>query len=798
MNIASKIKYILILLTIFFLPLAFNPNIGDTFSFFKGVFLITMTSLILLAWGAECFISKKLIIKFNWVNTIILLLLLTSVISVISNTSLVSGLFGQGNLTGLTTSLFGASGYLGTGSIIICTLIVFYFAVSTTVDSNEKINGIIRTLGLSGAVVVIISLIRYILPGLSFNNNFDLIIKGYNFINPSYPTLYPSQNFSPIGEYYLMPLFLLVSTLMYLKLIELKKSEKKQIFVLLDYLVLFVLISGFIITTWGNAYSFVFYLIGAVSFAVSLLTSKKSILKSRTNNLTGLEGGLVGAISVVFSAGIIIIKNIQQVTSPLISIDSSWSTAFSSLGGSLKNGFFGVGPENFGVSYLLYRPTASTNTNIVFESINHAGNYILEILTNYGLIGLFIFCFIFTKIFIHVLKNKDTEDKYFTTFALVLFVIGVSMFFVPFNTTILFVLIIVFVLLSSISNTELGNSRNLVIALKGSSNRFRVSSSGGVESNVSHYLFLTFTILVSAFALFVVANLYISQNFFSNSYKLNVNINNNASLDSSINETLKAVDHFAYSDQYYNRIALFSVQKLYNYSNTIVERQKKEQAADPSAKSQLTAEEQANVQQILQVVNTYIQKSIDTNPLNYGNYFISAKVWIELAKNSSGQIKDGYLQKAEKDLGLALSLNPQNASLISLAADLYIMKNQSDSALKSLVDASVRIPDVNNKDLSEAAANAVRIYASGLYYNASLIYLDLKLYDQSIAVLTGYQEKFTKADTDIYNQVTEKITQVKDLKAKDPEANKQTTNTTTTVPTPTVTVVPTISPTPKK
>ena len=751
MELVQKLRFYIALATIFLIPLLFNPFSNDIFNTIKGVLLIFFTAVMLLLWGIDSIIKKRFELRMTWINKIILIIFGIATITIIGNTTWVNSLLGQSGSTGINNSLFGLNATLGTGYITLVTMCVLYFVISMTINTKERIIIATRVLSITGVIVMKLSLIRYLFPNLAFHNGFDIILKGYNLINPAFPTTYPSQNFATIGEYYLMPVFLLICLLFTFGNVLNHKHAKSNFYYYFDILLLAILSFGFIITTWNNVYSYVFYGIGAIAILALFIKDRTSL--SVYKNTPKRDS--LGIISVIlgFMIGILIlmIGNINQVTSPLAPIDASWVTTFSTMGSSFKNGALGIGPENFGTVFSQSRPLSLNATSLLFEDLPHAGNFVMEIMTCFGILGFCAFLYIAFIFLMFFLKNK-TGDPYIFTFMIVLLSTFVSLFFVPLNLTLLFTLFVLSGLFSSIISLKTNSVQTFIL-----------STSNKNKNGIAHIIFGSASVIIFLISSVFAFNLFSSNVSFSQSIQQITDPTNDANLNNALIYNANAIQSFSYADNYYNRYASLVFQKYTNLTTAInkriIESNKNKPADAQNIQPQLTTQEQSDVQSFLDVLVANVEKSIQVNPVNYQNYYLGARIYFELSKNFQGQ----SLEKVKDYINKAISLDPQNPVPYILASDISLIKNDITSAQNYLMTSLNKYPSID------------------AFSRLAQIYQQTKQYDAALNVLKTAQ-LYQNKDSDIYKQLDQAIAQIADQKKNDP---------TLATPTPTVTPLPT-------
>jgi len=796
MVILLRIKFYLILLTVFLVPLAFNPYAGDVFSLTKGAVIIFMSAILLFLWAVESILAKKVSIKISWLNILVLVLFASSTLTIIANTPFIAGLLGPTTLTGINNALYGTYANLGNSYFVVSALCILFFVISSSISTEKQFHWILRSLGFSGVLVVLLSVFRYFVGFTSFGNSFDMILQGYNYLNLFYPGLYPSQNFSPIGQYYLMPIFLLITSLLS-SIIVFKTNYKNIALQIFDYAVLFILVFGFVITTWKNSFSILFYVMGALSLLVIFFYRKDHEESKRLKHNANQILSIIVLSGVILGAGFLAFRNVNPTTSPLIRIDSTWSVAFSTLGESVKSGFFGAGQENFGTSYLRYRPASdvSNSPSILFETLNAGGNYVLEILNNFGIIGMVAFMFIAYKFFIFFFKRADKDTIEMQIFILVFFSLLITMLVLPLNPTLLFIVFLLFSLLSYLSDPESSSHKDLFITLKnagGASNSVlfaaKLELKRHSDRNIAPFIFAGTAFLLLLLSIFFTSNLYRSQQIYSEQISQG-SLSTNEYLTKLINNTDRAINTFGYADDYYNRGGYLYYQKFYSFYAAFAQKVQDAQEKDKNAKVTPTKDETDTVSKLLNNTGIYIKGAIAVNPVNYENYLYRARINIDLLRSNTAQDVVSTQKSAESDLTTSAILNPQNASIFSLFGDLYFLEGDTTRAISAYNEATKRIPSLNSGDLSETAKDNLRQFSYDVYFKASRIYSRiLKDYDSATSVLNLYKSAYGKAGNDIDKSITNELTSIDGLRKTDPAP-------TTTTLSPTATPTPTVTPT---
>lgn len=728
---------------IFLLPLVFTPNFGGMFNLIKGIVLMIGVMVLLILWVIDVYKAKEFKIKINWVNSIILLIWLSLFLSLIANIPFISSLIGGGQFTGFMNSLIGKDGTFGLSFLTITLLTIFYFNFTAIVNSQKEINWILRMFCFSAVLVSLFSILKYLFPTLTVETNsfLSVVLHGYNFTSLSFPSLYPSQNFSTLGEYYVLPLFLIISLVFHLHLINFKNKTYSKINIF-NYSLLFILIFSFVITTWGNAFSVVFFILAILSIGLVLVkkNSLEEFAKLVWKNLT-----VVVIVAIISASVLIKVQNIETVTSPLLPFDISWSAAFSNygLGNSIKNGLFGVGAENFSVPLLQSRPASINGTSLAFENINHSGNFVLDTLNQIGIIGFLIHLFIVIKILFFIRKSIRQEYSIIFPIIIIFIVVLVSMFLIPFNLSILFILFIVLAIFS----VEQKGEKSLVLNLE--KRRFRLTSSDKSTKNLFPLIFISFVAIWTIFSLVYLFFL-ISQHLANYNSLTSVTITSE-NIDKAIAYSETSTSGIPIS-KFNARLGDLNVQKLAMTLNGISTRL--------TQSTPLTQVQKDTIDSLSSKALENYTKAIQIEPLNYENYYSLSKFYILLATRTSDKTaRDDYLVQSYSSMANAISLNPQNPYLYTQLGDLYSLQGDSVNALSNYNEAIKRTP-----------LYALNYFPDliGPFAKYSNIEYQIKEYDSAIQTLQTLQ-KYIDPENNVYKLIFEQIQKIESDKNNIPK-----------------------------
>ena len=783
----SKIKLYLILFAIFIVPIAFNPYFGDIFTTMKAVLIVFISALVFLLWSVECVYQRKFFYRSSWINQVIFFIVGICLVTTVANLPFVSSWLGQGDKTAINSIVFGANGGLGLGLITICAMALFFFSITSTLNSEEKIHVAIRTFTLSAGVVAVLTFLQAFFPGLNISNNFSIVFKGYDVTNlyrSSIP-LYPTQSFSPVGEYYVLPLFFIISALLQLFLSRTSLIKRNLVYVL-DLILLTILILGFLVTTWVTVFNIFFYIIGAFAIVAALFNLNKSHLPQKKRNIWMQTVAVSFVWALILGFCLIKFVNFQQTTSPSAPLNSSWTIAFSTLSSSVKNGIFGIGPENFSVAYLQFKDTAINTTPLAFETLNKSGNYILETLTNFGLVGFIVLGLLIYKLITYYFKNREDLDQLQHILFLVLGVIAIATVFISFNITIIFLLFVIFALLATSTSSD-KDIKNVVFALRGSAAPFAdklpLSKS---DKNFSQTIFFGFAVVLFLAVGYLSWSLVTSNLAFVQTY-LQGDLSQEANLNKALDKSFSATSAYSFADNFYARNADLLLQKLAIFNQSISDKYKN----NVDAKN-LTSDEQNFYLALISQIDQNVNKAIEINPLNFENYLLSARANVQFAllSNKSADL----INKSLSASILANRLNPTNPSADVLAYTALYVRNDSaqkdlDAAAQFLTQAIKIYPSLSEENLKKLSPDSVREYVRGyvqVYVTLSQLFRQQKKYPEAIAVITEAQSRFFTSDSDDYKKLTDFITTLNTEKKQ-----YDATVPATSIPTVTPTVTPT-------
>lgn len=214
-NYLNRIIFLLILVTIFALPLFFLPITSEIFDFNKNILLIFSTLMLMILWAIKMVIQGEVQIKFSTIDLPIILITIAFIASnlVIPSQNKMETFINAGS----------------TGTIVALSL--FYLIVLNNVK-KEQIKLILYALITSGFVLSAFSLLQFV------------------GIPNSLPALMKEKSFSPVGGLVsLLSILIPIGTIAITYFFNKIKSESKKLPFLLGFSSL-VLLANIILTVY--------------------------------------------------------------------------------------------------------------------------------------------------------------------------------------------------------------------------------------------------------------------------------------------------------------------------------------------------------------------------------------------------------------------------------------------------------------------------------------------------------------------------------------------------------------------
>ncbi len=740
----QTVQRILYLLALVIVPISVLPFPWDLTEFSMTLSLALFTLPILLLELAKVFVNGTLAYPKNRIDGAILLLFIVLIISTIFSKSPI-------------TSMLGFDSRLGGGLIGLITVLAFtYTARNFVKDFDGVIHSILYLLiGVTiGAVISILSF--WGMNILEFIPSFkELFTTGLPFYSSARVSL----------------MIFGVATLLSSGLIfySLKKYNLGTlitgILMFLTNLLAFMLFS----IVQGNDQAFLFIAIFA-SFLVIPFIRRRPLNKSFV--------GVIGITFLIVFGGIMILKipqfkelvirdSSKLITQVTISPEVGWKVATNAVSESFWNGLVGYGVDTFSIAYNLYRPL--TDEILVLNNTNFTSpnNHILNMFISMGILGVLAWAYLFFITISHVISDTrkrsfiDTEDFILLLLNLItiyLLVSSVFIYFTIFTYLLLFLSISLAVVIRHMKKEE--SKEIYVLNLRLFTRQTGETLSFDTNSTIA-LLFISLPLLwlysLSLNHLSAGFNVLEAERITSEGRKLNEKgkLGEEDRVKMLVNATNlygKAIEKVPINDMYHRRASLIITQYVEilvsKYNKSDIDGEKNTLYDDITAYADVAVEE--------------AKLATDRAPQIYANWGARANVYSKIV----GIGFRTYSKSALSAMQQAASLNPLNYELYYNAAQLYVVNNDNDSAIRTLVQVFTINPE--------------HIPSNILAGELSLNDKDYRQADRYFDKAKSIMDKYGDIDSELYKYVVKRLTEIGPLlpetETKTEEEDDNTTN----------------------
>lgn len=341
----------------------------------------------------------------------------------------------------------------------------------------------------------------------------------------------------------------------------------------------------------------------------------------------------IGTILIAVGLALSLVGLFRQGLPILLPLDVSWSVAVDGLR-NIKTAVFGFGPGNFINAFTQSKPLILNDGNIWNIRFSQSGSFLLQILTELGLIGFIAYLLIIFKV---VKSGKQHFSKGVFISLVILFL---SQLLLPAS---ILTIAAVFILLGLFTNVTQSKE---------------VSEAG---------IILPRTFFVGSIVVLIISYWFSYRYFQSEVYfkKSIVSANNNQAID-TYNYQIKAIDLNPYSDR--NRIA-------YSQTNLAL-------ANSLSQKKDLSDQDRTDISSLIQQSIREAKIATSLNPQKASNWENLALIYRNLVNAAQGA--DEWATSAYNQ---AIRLDPLNPGLrVDLGGLFYSLKNY-DGAIQQFTIA---------------------------------------------------------------------------------------------------------------
>lgn len=735
-NLEKLIFYAsLMVLPISILPLPWDItefSMGLSLMFFAG--LLLTIELVKLVWKGRILVPKGL------VDTGLLALLG----SIFLSTALSSS---------LPTSLFGFDFRLGSGFILTLLLFVYIYAARSFLFKPEEVLNGSRFLIIGTFGTAIFSIFSF------FGMNILSFLSSFSTLFTTGLPIYSSSRVSSViwGVSLLISIyfaaksfnrkklpyafFAIVSSVVHLAAVMLfTLAQGWQIFALIT-----VSVVGFCLyvafkhqTKEAKSFSLLLYIFAGITslvFFLSLIPPVRSFIGGTSQSL------------------------ITQLT---ISSDTSLKIVTQALSEDLLRSVVGVGHDTFSIAYNQYRPLNDQTTIINSTNFTNANNQLFNILTNRGLLGLGIWIvlgyFLFRYVWSNFISNKlgKEEDTMMLMYDVLAVMLYVSSFFIYHTFLLTFLLVYVISMSVSIRNMIFKDKLEVYVFNWG----LFTHSSG--NANLRNMAMGVTVMFVTVGILFNIYSIRLGISAYNTIQAEKITTQGRENLQ-TLGEADKAKLLVDAANRYSTAIRYNSGNDILHRRASLIISQYLESLASQYNKTDNENEKKGLFDQIATYVEISVEeakKATELAPKVYANWGARSSVYSKLV----GLGLTSYTKSALTALQTSATLNPLNYEIYYNAAQLYILNNESDSAIRTLNQLFSINPD--------------HIPSLILAGEVSMKDKDFTQAQRYFGDAKKVMEETSATSNDVYDYVSKKLKELETQSPKEvittPSANKET------------------------
>jgi len=667
------------------MPIFFLPITTEFFEFNKQVLLILGTITLLVTWAIKILFGKQMEITRSSLDTAVIGFLGVAVISTMFSIDKMSSIYGSMG-RGFPSLL----GYI--------TLALFYYLVSSGINSVKAMKNILMVLVGSITFNSFVSILSY----------FGVYLGGASFLQ--------IPNFTLTGSITVSVLIAAIATIISLSLLGYAKEPKVKALLIAGALLNIVLVSLVNLTS-----GWVVLLVGAASLV--------GILKAEFIKTYKLEL-LTAAVFTIVMFGF---RNLPQTRGAIananypyeivLPVKASWAVTTSIL---RDYPLLATGPSTFYLNFTRYRPLNLNNTELWNIRFDKPFNELLNVTAELGLIGLLVFIFLLSKVAkLVAISVKAKDENHIIKVLGVAVLTASSLLFVTYTTTLtsfIIVLLVAILVRSFHLDESLSHaSRVAVISLTKATKSTMVTGltvEAATKNSVLKYVIVVPCLVFSLYMAYVTSRNYLAE-FFTRSA---IYAAQNNEWDKVYKAQENAIKASPRRDTLYTRHA----QTILALANSV------------AAKENLNEEDKVLIQNLIaQSINVSKVASENINPLNVRNWETRALVYKNISKAAQNA-----LDWSIASYNIAIQLDPTNPMLRLDIGGMYYAKEDYLSAASQFRQAISLKPDY---------ANA--------YYNFGQSLLKLGDYANAKAALDTAKSLVPEGSSD-YSKVAGEISEI--------------------------------------
>lgn len=662
LEIVENIERVLFYTSLLFLPLSILPLPWDLTEYSMGFTLLLFACVILTIEMVKLVWKGRLLVPKTFVDTGLLLFLSSIILSTVFSISPV-------------TSLWGFDFRLGSGLILTLITFVYLYSVRSFLFNSEEVGNGLKFLIVGTFLTALFSIISFFgMNILAFSQTFDTLFTA------GLPA-YSSSRISAV----IWSISFLISV--YFSAVSFNgKKLPYAVFYIISGAVHLLAISLFTLAQGWE----IFALIGIVLLIFAVIVGIKGNLKlSKSLNLilyvfttlTILIFVLTRIPAIRNGVGSIPQSLITQIT---VSNDTSLKIVTQSLSQKVSRSIVGMGNDTFSIAYNQFKPLADETLIINSTNFTNANNQIFNILSNRGLLGFGAFIFLGYLLFKYVYSNfkanrfsSEDELMFFLLDLLTIFLF-ITNFFI--YQTFFLTFLLVYLVSSSVSIRNIIFKDKLEVYVFNWGIFTHTSGNVGMR-NMAMGVSVVF-VLIGCVAFVYTSRLGMSAHYALQAEKLTAQ-GREKTEEKKLGEEEK-------SRILVDSINLYSKAINLNNGNDVLHRRAAiilSQYLESLASSYNKTDDEASKKKLFDQIATYVEISVeeskratDIAPRVYANWGVRGSVYSKLV----GLGLNSYTKSALTALQTAATLNPLNYEIYYNAAQLYILNNESDNALRTL------------------------------------------------------------------------------------------------------------------
>ena len=652
----------------------------------------------------------------------------------------------------VTTSIWGYDHRLGSGFLVISTVVLIGYLMRAVVKSHEDISFFIRSLvwGLSlSALMSLIGSVGTDLYGSIFG--IDLLVS------ESIPLVGPTDiaiRLWGLG-------FVLITVLIAMG------NDRKYRF--LHMIAAIVLGFSVIIFSMGVSFAVVGVFL-ALLVAITLLFIGRRSVESRS------AGRWMYVISGVLLVGVLVVK-IPQISDGLSSVfnvaeqvsldgQTTWQISIAALADTVKTGFVGAGQDTFPVIYNAYRPMYMGDYDLSNTTYTTGNSEFMTIVGTRGLLGAIMWLAGIGIIGVYVFRvvSGYMRGEYNLTHAILsVSLIGVLVlsFFVSygFMLFLMMILLVAFAALIEATNSPM-DANYFVIQVDLQSERVARAKKGGLNVGAGVAIGIVMLVALLGIGRLFMSSVYAIQaeNFLAQK-QVEIASGKEYTGDDQREFTKRALDLYSKSINLDKKNS-YLYRKSATYMMSYIESKVTElttQEVDKAELQTISENLDVNIKNALKLS----EKSTEIAPLYYKNWDVQSYVLSRLVAFGYSQ----YLNETYSAMDVALRLNPNNPGVYYNVALLYEKEGKYSDALNAV----------------EQGLN-LRLDLEPILFAAQLN-IELDRPEESVkyfkATITALEQAGAK-DSDLYNSVVQRLQNVEEaITSGNTESLKQSTGVST-------------------